>query len=125
MAHTKDVKGIFSKKIFRIDGVKGFLLVRNDGRILTSKLISENPETLASMMILSSLECNTIRSAMGFTHFGHLMLTVGDKETLFVFPMQTFFLGILRVSSEYDGQFVKQIKQVIYSITKGKPVQHS
>ena len=125
MIHTKDVKGIFAKKIFSIDGVKGFLLVRNDGRILTSKLLSENPETLASMMILSSLECNTIRAAMGLTHYNHFVMTGSNRETLFVFPIQTFFLGILRVSGEYDPMFVKQVKQFIYSITTKGSVQSS
>lgn len=111
---------VFKKKILTIEGVKGYLFISEDGRILSGKVSCSKPETLASMIVISNMDCDTIRSAMGFTHFNFLMLTSKKNEILFVFPVKRYFLGILYDKGEYDADFVKKVQRFIREITSKK-----
>ncbi|MBA4367373.1 MAG: hypothetical protein C0403_07000, partial [Desulfobacterium sp.] len=66
----------FANKILQIQGVGGFILVRNNGQLLASKTdMTTDPQTLAAMMILSSQDCKTLQSTMGFSRYHYLMVT--------------------------------------------------
>lgn len=111
---------IFEKKVLTIEGVKGYLFIKEDGRILLGKVSCSKPETLASMMVISQMDCDTIRATMGFTHFNFLMLTGKKNDMLFVFPVKKYFLGILYGKGEYDPDFVKKVQRFIKEITSKK-----
>jgi len=104
----------FAKKILQIQGVKGFILVQKDGQILASKTdMATKPQTLAAMIILSGQDCNTLKAAMGFSHYHYLTVTQENIGKLLVFPIRNYFLGVVHQSQDHDPGVVRKIRQVI------------
>jgi len=107
----------FSKKIFQRTGVKEYILVRNDGQILTHKFSAGPPKAVASMIALGGIDCSQIRASMGFSHFNHFKLTLSDNTHLLVFPLQTFFLGIVIPVDRYGRAFVDRINRFVRELS--------
>jgi predicted regulator of Ras-like GTPase activity (Roadblock/LC7/MglB family) len=107
----------FANKILQIQGVGGFILVRNNGQLLASKAdITIDPQTLAAMMILSSQDCKTLQSTMGFSRYHYLMVTQEKIGKLYVFPIQNHLLGVIHRYPDHDPMFVKKMKQFIHGL---------
>ncbi len=107
----------FANKILQIQGVGGFVLVRNNGQLLASKTdITIDPQTLAAMMILSSQDCKTLQSIMGFSRYHYLMVTQEKIGNLYVFQIQNHLLGVIHRYPDHDPIFVKKMKQFIHGL---------
>lgn len=108
----------FKKKILGIEHVKEFILARDDGQVLAHQLFSWPPETIAAMMVLNHIDCSQIKQTMGFSHFDHLMLTLKNNESLVVFPIRNYLLGVLSSANRFNAKMVVNIKKFIREITR-------
>ncbi|MFZ5572681.1 MAG: hypothetical protein ACOZF0_19965 [Thermodesulfobacteriota bacterium] len=111
----------FAAKLLGIRDVKGFILARNDGQVLMHRLKSWQPEAVASMMVLSGMDCQHIQQAMGFSHFDFLRLTLRNEENLLVFPVRNYFLGIQSDANRFNAKFAVKIRKFIQEITRQAP----
>lgn len=104
----------FANTILQVQGVDGFILVQKDGQILASKTdMSVKPQTLAAMMILSSQDCRALQAEMGFSRFQYLMFSHTPGSTLYLFPVNTHLLGVIRRKTGHDPVFVKSVVHFI------------
>lgn len=107
----------FAGKILQIQGVGGFLLVRNNGQLLASKTdMTTDPQTLAAMMTLSSQDSKSLQSTMGLGRYHYLMVTQENIGKLYVFPIQNHLLGVIHRCPDHDPIFVKRIRQFIHEL---------
>ena len=112
---------VFASTILQVPGVDGFILVQKDGQILASKTdMSVKPQTLAAMMILSSRDCRTLQSEMGFSRFQYLMLSHAPGSTLYLFPVNDHLLAVVHRQPEHDPVFVKTVVQFIHQTLSNK-----
>jgi predicted regulator of Ras-like GTPase activity (Roadblock/LC7/MglB family) len=107
----------FANQILQIQGVGGFVLVRNNGQLLASKTdMTTDPQTIAAMMILSSQDCKTLQSTMGFSRYHYLMVTQEKIGKIYIFPIQNHLLGVIHRYPEHDPMFVQKMKQFIHGL---------
>lgn len=111
----------FAGKLLRIKDVKGFILARDDGQVLMHRLTSWQPEAVASMMVLSGLDCHHIQQTMGFSDFDFLKLTLKNDENLLVFPIRNYFLGVQSDASRYNATLALRVRKFIGEITRESP----
>ncbi len=114
------IKEKFSKRILEINGVKRYILVRDDGEILVHNLQEENPETISSILLFSGLNCNKIRSGFGFRNLKYLSVSKENNENLFIFPMEKYFLGVMQHSNANSMELLKDLSNFIEGIMMTK-----
>ena len=51
----------FTTKLLKIDGIKRYMLIRNDGFIVTHNVEDANPEDMSSMMLFSGINCDRLK----------------------------------------------------------------
>lgn len=108
----------FSKRISDIEGVKSYILIRNDGHVVTHNV--DDPETVSTMIVFSGLSSDEIRSVMGFSGLSYFILTRENKEKLLIFPIRTYFLGIFQQADAYGPDVIEKVQEFIHAITKQK-----
>jgi hypothetical protein len=106
----------FGNRVAQIPGIKNYLLVRNDGKVIIHNI--EKPESLASMVAFNGLNCEAIGSVLGLTYFKYIMITRKNSEKLIIFPMDTFFLGIIQNPDAYSNDVADNVIQLIQTVTK-------
>ena len=109
MASLQDFVG----KISKLRGVRGYVVLRRDGRILSQSV--RIAERLSAMVVLSGLSSESIVTAAGFPRFRCLVLARGKKEKLLVFPVQQFFLLVIEGPDVYTPDLLKDIEGIIQS----------
>lgn len=105
----------FGNRIQKIQGIKSYMLVRNDGRVIVHSV--ENPEKLSEMVVFSGLSCEALKPVIGATFFKHLCLTGPDKEMFLIFPMETYFLGVYLEEDAYPPDVIQRVHRFLTVIT--------
>lgn len=108
----------FTKLISQIEGVKNYIFVRNDSRVIVHN--TNNPDTLSSMIAFSGLSCDAVKSILGTTYFKYFILTRKTGEKLLVFPLENYFLGIIQDSQAYTPDVIQKIMRFITAVTRQK-----
>jgi hypothetical protein len=108
----------FGKRISQIPGVKQYLVVRNDGKTMLHDV--ESPEPLSSMIVFCGLNCDAIGSVAGLTCPRYLMMTRKNGEKLLIFPMDSYFLGIIQKPDAYSPDVVDNVIRMIRMVVKSK-----
>lgn len=108
----------FGKRILQISGVRHYILVRNDGKVMVHNL--ENTDVLAPMIVFGGLSCDAIGSVAGLTYLKYMMLTRKNNEKLLIFPMDAYFLGIIQNPDAYTQDIVDRITKLIQMVIKPK-----
>lgn len=84
----------YTKKLLTVEGVGSYLLMKNDGRILSHNVA--DPDSLSSLMAVSGLGIKKIQESMGFHHFNHLLVKRENKENLLLLRMGSVLLGVIQ-----------------------------
>ncbi|HAO23340.1 MAG: hypothetical protein BWK80_47080 [Desulfobacteraceae bacterium IS3] len=108
----------FGKRILQIPGITQYLLVRNDGKVMAHNV--DAPESLASVILFCGLNCDAIGSVAGLTYLKYLMLTRKNNEKLLIFPMDTYFLGIIQNADAYSPEIVDSVIRLVQMVIKPK-----
>lgn len=103
-------------RILEVEGIKNYILVRDDGHTLSQNF--QDIPALPSIVTFNGLNCEAFKPLMGLTHFRYLSYTWGNNNTLVIFPLGKYFLGISHQAETYTPDIVESIQQIIESITK-------
>lgn len=107
------IKEKFAKRLLQINGVKRYILVRNDGEILAHNLMEENPETISSILLFSALNCDKIKSGFGFRNVKYMAVSKDNNENLYIFQMEKYYLGVMQHSNANTMELIKDVSGFI------------
>lgn len=85
--------------IVKVRGVDNYILIRDDGRIISHNV--KNPEPVSKLVVDTGHYCLDIQEK-GLGKFNHIIMNSRNGERLIVFPMGKFFAGIVS-NSKVDG----------------------
>ena len=103
----------FVGKIARVHGVRGYLLLRRDGQILSQNV--RIADRLSAMVVLCALSSESVMTATGLSRFRCLVFARGQKEKLLVLPAKQSFLLVIEGPGVYTPDLLKDIEGVIQS----------
>ncbi len=104
---------LFVQRLLQIEGVNQYILIKNDGDIISHNVKIDYSETLSSMIVFCCFSGDALKSDMGFSKFKYLILLRKSKEHLIVFPLKKFFLGILQHPDMSIPDLVDEVTQFI------------
>ena len=107
MASLQDFVGRISK----VPGVRGYLLLRRDGQIVSQNV--RMADRLSAMAVLCGLSSESVMTATGLSRFRCLVLARGKKEKLLVFAVNQFFLLVIEGPDVYTPDLREEIEGVI------------
>jgi len=101
----------FVGKISKVPGVRGYLLLRRDGQIVSQNV--RIADRLSAMAVLCGLTAESVTTAVGISRFRCLVLARGKKEKLLVFAAHQFILFVIEGPDVYTPDLQKEIEGVI------------
>lgn len=104
----------FAKRINRIKGVTGFVLTRNDGRIITHNV--EQPDNLAALVTLCGFNADAVGKTIGFSQLNYLLVGCQQQEPLLVFPFDRYFLGIRQQCEAEQEELIEEVLHVLQQV---------
>lgn len=102
----------------KIDGVKNFILVRQDGHLIIHNV--EDPDKLTDITVLSGLGADAVKAHGGFTFFKYLMVSRANKENYFIFQIEKYFLGIIQKTDAFGPDLAEKVLRFLQAITRKK-----
>ncbi len=111
MANAKE----FVARINSIDGVSGCLLVRNDGVLLGQTI--DDPEVFSTLMVICGGLAQEIQSRIGFSYCRHLNFSRSSKRNFYVFPIETYLLGVVQRTDCYVPEMLDRIYRLISRVS--------
>lgn len=109
MAALQDFVG----KVIKVAGVKGYLLLKRDGKILSQNI--RVPDRLSAMVVICAATAESVTTATGLSRFRCLVLARGQKEKFLVFPAMQSFLFVVGKPDIYTPELLKEIESIIQS----------
>lgn len=109
MASTSD----FSK-LKDIEGVGQYILVRNDGHIVTHN--TSNAVELSSTIVMSGQNCKNLENFLDCGQCMYLCIERNNGNNLLVFPLGKYFLGIVEESDSDTKTTVDSIINYLRTI---------
>lgn len=109
----------FVTRVGQIDGVSSCVLIREDGEILGHNM--EDPDLYTSLMILGGTSARGIMDKVGFSHCRHLSFNRGNKEHFHLFPIETFYLGVIQSPDCYLPDMLQATLRLIGRVTTSSP----
>ncbi len=103
----------FSERLSKVTGIKCYLLVRNDGEIITHNFEDENPETISSILLFTTLNCEKIKAGFGFRKLRYLTLSKENNENLLILPLDEYFLGVMQHANVDSIELIKELMDVV------------
>ena len=97
--------------IQKIQGLDGYVIVKQDGQVLSHNVA--NVEPLSALIVMCGLNGNIIKSDVGASLFKYLVVARKTNERLLVFPMGTFWLGLLQRQEAYTPDIVNKVQAMI------------
>jgi predicted regulator of Ras-like GTPase activity (Roadblock/LC7/MglB family) len=101
----------FVGKISKVSGVRGFILLKRDGQILSQNM--RIPDKVSAMAVICGLSSESLVTATGLSRFRCLVLVRGKKEKLLLFPAMQFFLLVIERPDTYTLELLKEIEGAI------------
>lgn len=101
-------------KITKLEGLKGFFLVKNDGTVVAHK--GEDTESVSPVIALSGLNCIAIQTVLELEKFKYMIFSRSNKENVLIFPMRSYFLGIIKESDASTPDLIAEIKKFFGTI---------
>ncbi len=111
MATIEEFKGIISK----LKGIKGYILVRNDGKIAAYK--AGTPKYLSDLALKCGKNCDTI----DLSRFRCLLLSRRNNENIFIFPVGNYYLGVIKEKEFDDTVLMNTVLNFIKSLSHKHP----
>lgn len=113
-------KSKFLNRLSKIAGIKNYILVRQDGEIMTHNFEEENPETISSILLFTTLNCEKIKAGFGFRNLKYLTVSKENNENLFIFPLDKYFLGIMQHPTVDSIDLLKELSAFVNAIVSTK-----
>ena len=107
----------FISHVDRVDGVAGCLLVRNDGRLLGQSI--DDPEIYSTLLLISGGRATEVMDSAGFSYCRHLSFNRETKRNFYVFPIDTFLLGVAQRSDCYVPDMLDSVYRLIGRVSTG------
>ncbi|MBI5063629.1 MAG: roadblock/LC7 domain-containing protein [Desulfatitalea sp.] len=98
------------EKVSRIEGVKGYYLVKHDGSLVAHK--GDNALEVCPCIALSGLNADAICSLLGCSHFNYLVFSRQSKESIIVFPMNNHFLAVIKEAHAITANLIQKISEL-------------
>lgn len=114
MANAKE----FVDHVAKIEGVAGCLLVRNDGVLLGQSI--DDPEAYATLMVLGGTQGQEIMERLGFSFCRHISFRRQNKQHLYVFPIEHYFLGVLQSGEVASANLLDGIHRLLDRVHIGR-----
>ena len=103
------------QKISGIDGLKHFFLVKQDGSIVAHD--DYKADILGPCVALAGLNCDAIRSLLGYSRFNYMVFSRQCKEDMVVFPMSNYFLAVIKEPNASTTDLILLVGDFIRTIT--------
>ena len=100
----------YTKMLLEIEGIGSYLLMRADGRILSHNV--SDPDSLSSLLAITSLGVKNVQNSLGFHHFNHLQLKRENKENLILLKMGSTLLGVLQNPNSAISEILKSLTRI-------------
>lgn len=113
-------KSKFLERLTKITGIKSYILVRQDGEIMTHNFEDENPETISSILLFTALNCEKIKSGFGFRNLRYLSISKENNENLLIFPLEKYFLGVMQHPNVDSIDLIKELTGFTNAIMAAK-----
>ena len=114
---------LFSQHLVQVKGVEGFMVLRNDGRILTHNI--EQAEKFASLATLSGISVQGVQKKLGFMPFRHLVFSREHNRSLIVFTLDKFYVGIFAKVGFNLSEIIEDVNKFLLKIKIKKNPGHS
>jgi predicted regulator of Ras-like GTPase activity (Roadblock/LC7/MglB family) len=114
---------LFSQHLAQIKGVDGFMVLRNDGHILTHNM--EQAEKLSSLATLCGISAQGVQKTMGFMPFRHLVFSREHNRSLLVFTLDKFYVGIMAKTGFNLSELIEDVSRFLFKIKIKKNSGHS
>ena len=105
-------------EIATVEGVKNYILVRNDGEIVARDV--EEAEALAAL----ALRCGLGADRIGTARYRYLAFRRKGGEDLFIFPVGNYYLGVIKERNIDGARLVDGVQDFIKALPrKRSPVK--
>lgn len=101
----------FESRIMATEGVSGYVLVKQDGNVLSHHL--DRHQEVGAMVMLGGLCCKEVVSAMGYQRLKSCVLTLENSTKIYVFPVGRYLLGVLSESLRNGSTPVNDIREIL------------
>ncbi|MBN1141434.1 MAG: hypothetical protein JXB25_06535 [Deltaproteobacteria bacterium] len=105
---------LFSQHIGQIKGVENFMVLRHDGHMLTHNM--SQPEKMSSLATLTGISAQSIQKTMGFTPFRYLVFAREHNQSLIIFTLDKFYVGILAKTGFNLAELIEDIAKFLVKI---------
>ena len=106
-------------RIAAVEGVKNFILVRDDGEIAAWNM--ETPEKIADMV----LRCGRNPERVGTARYRYLVFRRKSGEHFFIFPVGNYYLGVVKEKEIDSGLLVDGVLNFIAALPRKRPPAQS
>ena len=100
--------------IQRIQGLEGYIVVSQDGHVLSHNVA--NVEALSAFVVMSGVNGNIVKAEVGASHFNHLAVVRKSNEKLLIFPLDNLWLGLLQQRDAYTPDIVNKVREMIHGL---------
>ena len=97
--------------IQKVQGLDGYIIVKQDGQVLSHNVA--NAEPLSALVVMGGLNSNIIKTDVGASLFKYLAIARKTNERLLVFPLGTFWLGLLQRQEAYTPDIINKVQAMI------------
>ncbi len=77
-----------------MDGVARYILLRNDGSIISGNF--EDPDAVSQAIVSVGELCDSFPEDLGNRRYLHLCAEQSNGESIFIFSLGAFYLGIIK-----------------------------
>jgi hypothetical protein len=100
--------------IQRIQGLGGYVIVNQDGQVLSHNVA--NVEGLSALIVMGALSGNIVKTEVGASLFKHFVVVRKTNERLLVFPIGNLCLGLLQRQDTYTPDIVNKVQSMIHGL---------
>ena len=110
MATVKDFA-----KIGNIEGVSKYVLVRNDGFVVSENY--EDAVTLSSAIVTSGKYCDSLTDDLDYGRYIYCCIERTSGENVLIFSLGRYYLGIIKHADTDPQQLADAVKAFVKSLS--------
>ena len=103
--------------VSKVDGVKGFYLAKYDGSGVAFK--GDKADDIFPFIAFAGLNCDSIRSLLGYTRFNQIIFTRRCREDIIIFSLSNHFLAVMKEANTPTPDLVRKVNEFIQTTQKG------
>lgn len=107
------------RRVAEIEGVKSFILVRDDGEIAARNM--DEAESIAAMV----LRCGRNPERIGTARYRYQVFGRKGGEDFFIFPVGNYYLGVIKEREIDSGLLVDGVLYFVKALPRKRPSTES